>query len=204
MTRIIKGQVIALAALMAAMVVTLAACGGGSSSSGGSSSGSSITGTVDDGLAAVDPTGRDADEPAWLAAVDLFIRHARAAGVPGVTVQLTNAGGSVVGTQTTNANGRFAFNGLAPGNYSLRLSQDGSELGQTPLVEVDSSTRTEVQLSLQGTITSTQVASTGGSDDDSLDDDSSDDDSLDDDSSDDDSLDDDSADDDSDDDSSDD
>jgi len=40
-------------------------------------------------------------------------------GICGVTVQLKNSAGSVVGTATTNSNGAYVFNGLAAGNYTV-------------------------------------------------------------------------------------
>jgi len=40
-------------------------------------------------------------------------------GVPGVTVQLRNAGGTVISTTTTDANGNYLFPGLLPGTYSV-------------------------------------------------------------------------------------
>ena len=40
-------------------------------------------------------------------------------GIGGVTVNLLNAGGAVIGTTTTDANGNYLFTGLKPGTYSV-------------------------------------------------------------------------------------
>lgn len=196
MNKLIKGQVITLFALLTAMVVTLAACGGGSSSSGGSSAtGATVAGTVDNGVATLYRPGDQ--HPILAALTDMLIEPSHAAGVAGVTVELVNSSGAVVGTQTTDASGRFMFTGLVPDNYSIRLSQDGAPLGETPVIQVDPDTRTEIRLALSGAVTSVNVQAQNdqisgqvrgdddSSDDFSSDDDSSDDDSLDDDSSDD-------------------
>lgn len=196
MNKLIKGQVITLFALLTAMVVTLAACGGGSSSSGGSSAtGATVAGTVDNGVATLYRSGDD--RPMLAALADMLIEPSHAAGVEGVTVELLNISGSVIGSQTTDASGRFMFTGLEPDNYSIRLSQNGAPLGETPVIRIDPDTRTEIRLALNGAVTSVNVQAQDdqisgqvsgdddSSDDDSLDDDSSDDDSLDDDSSDD-------------------
>lgn len=191
MTRVIKGQIVALLALMTALVLTLAACGGGGSSAGGGSSGgASVAGTVGDGFAAVEPAGQASS--LLVALGEMVVESAQAAGVAGVTVELISSTGAVVGTQVTNADGRFIFSGLAPDSYSLRLSQNGTALGQTPTIQVDPATRTEIEMSLQGAITEVDVTASGDTisgqveDDSSFDDDdlSSDDDaSMDDDDS---------------------
>jgi uncharacterized repeat protein (TIGR01451 family) len=41
-------------------------------------------------------------------------------GIGGVTVQLLNAGNSVIATTTTDASGNYSFSGLDPGTYSVR------------------------------------------------------------------------------------
>jgi serine-aspartate repeat-containing protein C/D/E len=51
-----------------------------------------------------------------------------------VQIQLLDANGNVVGTTSTDADGRYKFEGLAPGNYSVRESQPAGYYhgGQTP------------------------------------------------------------------------
>ena len=46
-------------------------------------------------------------------------------GVAGVTVELLDGLGAVIGSTTTNASGAYSFNGLAPGDYSVRLPDSG-------------------------------------------------------------------------------
>ncbi len=41
-------------------------------------------------------------------------------GIAGVTIELLDAGGNVIATTVTDANGDYSFPGLAPGTYSLR------------------------------------------------------------------------------------
>ena len=43
-------------------------------------------------------------------------------GLPGVTVELLDRGGSVIATTTTDAFGRYIFEGIAPERYSVRVS----------------------------------------------------------------------------------
>ncbi|OQX02939.1 MAG: hypothetical protein BWK80_56820, partial [Desulfobacteraceae bacterium IS3] len=42
-------------------------------------------------------------------------------GIAGVIVELLNSSGTVIATTTTDANGRYLFTGLNPGNYSVRI-----------------------------------------------------------------------------------
>ncbi len=42
-------------------------------------------------------------------------------GLPGVTVELLNSAGAVVATTTTDANGNYLFDDLAPGDYSVQF-----------------------------------------------------------------------------------
>ena len=43
-------------------------------------------------------------------------------GINGVTVELLNAGGSVIATDTTSGDGQYLFEGLAAGTYTVRVS----------------------------------------------------------------------------------
>lgn len=161
MIKTMRGRSSALLALLTTLVMALSACGGGSStaSGGGGGSAGTIAGTVDNGVAAVYPSG-DRDY-AFIALADTVVPAAHASGVAGVTVELLDGGGTVVATTTTDAGGNFVFTGLAPGNYSIRLSQGGSVLGVTPSLQVDSNTKTNIKLSLNGGVTSVEVEGEG-------------------------------------------
>ena len=54
-------------------------------------------------------------------------------GIPDITVELLNSGGTVIATTETDTNGVYLFTGLIPGTYSVRIPQDefidGSTLG---------------------------------------------------------------------------
>jgi len=160
MNKLMGGRSTALFALLTTLVLALSACGGGSSSAsgGGGGSGSTIAGTVDNGVAMTYPA--DAGGHALLAFSDVFVHKACASGIAGVTVELLDGTG-VVATTTTDTSGNFLFTGLAPGNYTIRLSQSGSLLGETPSVQVDSNTKTNIKLSLNGGVTSVEVEGEG-------------------------------------------
>jgi hypothetical protein len=192
MSRIIKGQVFTLFALLTALVVTLAACGGGSSSTGGAATGSTVAGTVGNGVAAIHPSAHE--RPLLLAMAESLVQPAHADGAAGITVELL-LNGAVVASQITDSSGRFQFSGLAPGQYSIRLSQNGEVLGQTTPMQVDAATKTEIELSLNGDVLSVEVEASGDEISGKVEDDSSSDDDSSDDISDDDSSDDDSSDD---------
>ncbi len=49
------------------------------------------------------------------------IQDAGEPGVPGVSIELIDAGGSVVATATTAADGSYSFTDLAPGDYSVQV-----------------------------------------------------------------------------------
>jgi protocatechuate 3,4-dioxygenase beta subunit len=53
------------------------------------------------------------------------IQDAGEPGVPGVTVQLINTVGTVLATTTTDAFGKYQFNGLNPGTYGVRFTLPG-------------------------------------------------------------------------------
>ncbi len=206
MSRLIKGQVVALFALLTAMVVTLAACGGGSSSTGGGSAGSGATvaGTVNDGVASVYPAGQE--RPLLVAIADMLVEPARAAPVEGVEVTL-NCEGAASRTTFTNAEGYYEFNKVEPGSCELQVFDDviQFQVGEDSSneVPVDGGV-VRIEVTVQGSTVSGEIeddassdgissddlssddddsSADGASDDDSLDDGVSDDDSLDDDDS---------------------
>ncbi|WP_168218790.1 SdrD B-like domain-containing protein [Limnoglobus roseus] len=53
------------------------------------------------------------------------------AAVPGVLVQLLDAGGNVLGAQTTGADGLYRFNNLAAGNYTVRITPPAGFISST-------------------------------------------------------------------------
>lgn len=197
MSRLIKGQVAALFALLTALVVTLAACGGGSSSTGGGSAGSGATvaGTVNDGVASVYPAGQE--RSLLVAIADTLVEPAHAAPVANVEVTLT-CEGAAPRTAFTNGDGYFEFNEVDPGSCELQVFDDVIQLQ----VGEDSSNEVPVgggvvriEVTVQGSTVSGEIEDDASSDDVSSDDDDSsvdgvsDDDSLDDGVSDDDSSD---------------
>ena len=50
------------------------------------------------------------------------VQDAGEAGIPGLTVTLTDAGGNVVGTATTGPNGEYSFGDLSPGDYTVTVT----------------------------------------------------------------------------------
>ncbi len=50
------------------------------------------------------------------------------AGIAGVTVKLLDAGGAVLGTTETDANGNYLFSNLTPGNYTVDVDQADAQL----------------------------------------------------------------------------
>lgn len=149
MSKLIKGQVVALFALLTALVVTLAACGGGSSSTGGGGgSGTTIAGTVNDGAAGVHPAGTA--RPLLVAVADVLVEPAHAAPMPGVAVTLTGPGGNQ--TTTTDANGRFEFTVQESGIYTVEVLGEQIQVG----VGSDSSSE-EVQVTGSGAVVSIEV-----------------------------------------------
>ncbi|MDD3328251.1 MAG: SdrD B-like domain-containing protein, partial [Zoogloea sp.] len=57
----------------------------------------------------------------WLDTNKNGVQDSGEAGVAGVTVKLLNAAGAEVATATTDANGNYLFQGLVPGNYSVKV-----------------------------------------------------------------------------------
>lgn len=157
MSRVIRGQLVTLFAMLVTIAVTLVACGGGSSSvgGGGGTSGATIMGKVDNGVAAVYPAG--GERRLLIAVADVLVESSYAAGVPGVTVELYDSGNNLVGSQTTGADGSFMFTGLNPDDYTIRLSQGGNPLGGDIQVQVTMNTTTNLQVDVTGSVVSTDV-----------------------------------------------
>ena len=76
-----------------------------------------VNNTVDAGLYRQARLG----DRVWLDANGNGQQDAGEANVAGVTVNLLDAGGNVVATQTTNASGNYLFTGLTPGAYSVQF-----------------------------------------------------------------------------------
>jgi fimbrial isopeptide formation D2 family protein/uncharacterized repeat protein (TIGR01451 family) len=53
------------------------------------------------------------------------IQDAGEPGVAGATVQLLDANGTILGSTVTGADGRYAFTGLAPADYAIRVTRAG-------------------------------------------------------------------------------
>jgi len=192
-----------LFALLTALVVTLAACGGGSSSTGGGgggTSGSTVAGTVNDGVASVYPAGQD--QPIFLALADMLVEPAQAAPVEGVPVTLTctpsdTEASPYSATDTTGADGRFLFEGVPAGQCELQVYNDtivldvSGDSNTAAQVSGNGGTAVQVEVTVQvaPNTVSGEIEDDASSDDDdssgdgaSEDDDSSDDASVDDDS----------------------
>jgi hypothetical protein len=145
-----------IASLITAAVLT--ACGGG----GGSSSGSgnlaagkaSIAGNVNSAIAFNHTS--PSSERLFAALLALAVTDAQAAGIGGVTVDLLKDG-TVIASQLTNERGDFQFTGLAPGSYTIELSQGGQNIGTSPAIQLDSNTRTKLNLNLSGGINSVEI-----------------------------------------------
>ncbi len=73
--------------------------------------------TVDGGLYRTASLG----DRVWLDANRNGIQDVGEAGAAGVTVNLCNAAGAVVATQTTSANGSYLFSNLVPGSYRVQF-----------------------------------------------------------------------------------
>lgn len=77
--------------------------------------------TIDAGFKANTPLNSIGDY-VWYDLDKDGIQDASEAGVPGVTVTLYDAGGNVVGTTTTNANGLYMFTDVPAGTYTVGFS----------------------------------------------------------------------------------
>lgn len=71
----------------------------------------------------------------WLDADGDGCQDSSEAGISGVTVKLLNSSGSVIATTTTDANGKYLFDNLAPGSYSVTVS--GIPSGYTQTYDLD-------------------------------------------------------------------
>ena len=140
---------LAFTSLLTVSVLTACGGGGGSSSGGGSASGGSATlsGNVDSLIAS---NYSDSSTTRILAALlNAAISDANAAGVGGVNVDLLKDG-AVIERQTTNTSGDFEFTGLFPGDYSVRLSQDGQYLGDSRKFQLEANTHTRMRMGMNG------------------------------------------------------
>lgn len=158
MKNVLKGQIIVLASLLTALTITLAACGGGSSSAGGGGggSGSTLSGTVNDGVAVNNQSG---SKQLLAAITDIMIRNAHA-GVPGIEVGLYKDG-TLVDTQFTDNGGKFVFTGLEPGMYSVMLKQDGVLVVESPPIQVAANTKTKVEFSVNAGVAKIEIEAEG-------------------------------------------
>ena len=138
-------------------LILLGACGGGGSSTGSGSfvaGSASLAGNVNSGIAWHDSAARP--RPLLISLLELATTEARAAGVGGVEVRLV-LDGVVVASQTTGASGDFVFNGLQPGNYTVRLSQGGRQGGVSPVIQLDANTRTRLEMRLDGELMELEI-----------------------------------------------
>jgi len=113
---------------VAVLLALTAGCGGGGSVSGPSGSTGSSTGVVQGQVVAAQRAG-SAESMIVVAArvtLGLGVAEAQAPGAPvaGATVRLTGPGG--VRTTTTDSNGQFSFQSVAPGPYTLDVEVNGA------------------------------------------------------------------------------
>ncbi|KAB2964537.1 SdrD B-like domain-containing protein [Zoogloea sp.] len=80
-----------------------------------------VSGATSTGNDFVDERTAALGDKVWLDKNANGVQDAGEAGLAGVTVKLIDAGGSVVGTTTTGADGSYLFNNLAPGDYSAQV-----------------------------------------------------------------------------------
>ncbi|MFY9821172.1 MAG: SdrD B-like domain-containing protein [Thermoanaerobaculia bacterium] len=73
----------------------------------------------------------------WLDANGNGAQDAGETGINGVTVQLLDGGGIVVGTATTAGDGNYTFSNLAAGSYSVRVVSGTLPSGVTPTFDLD-------------------------------------------------------------------
>src|SRR5207253_1291806 len=65
------------------------------------------------------------------------VQDAGEAGINGVTVQLLNAGGTVIATTTTAGDGNYTFSNLAGGSYTVRIVASSLPAGVAPSFDLD-------------------------------------------------------------------
>jgi hypothetical protein len=73
----------------------------------------------------------------WLDSNANGVQDAGEAGINGVTVQLVNAGGTVVATDTTSGDGNYSFTNLAGGSYTVRIVASSLPAGVAPSYDLD-------------------------------------------------------------------
>ncbi|MBW8873571.1 MAG: carboxypeptidase regulatory-like domain-containing protein [Acidobacteria bacterium] len=73
----------------------------------------------------------------WLDANGNGVQDAGETGINGVTVQLLDGGGNVVGSATTAGDGNYTFSNLAAGSYSVRVVSGTLPDGVTPTFDLD-------------------------------------------------------------------
>ena len=144
-------------------VAVLTACGGGGSSSSGSggitAGSATLSGNINSGIAF--NTTLTPSQRLWAGVLSLAVSEASAAGVDGVTVELLKNGG-VVGSQVTDGSGNFLFAGLAPGSYTVQLSQGGQRIGVSPPIQLDANTRTRLDMGVNGKLASVEIEAQSG------------------------------------------
>jgi protocatechuate 3,4-dioxygenase beta subunit len=87
--------------------------------------------TIDAGYYPQAPTKASLGNKVWYDADNDGIQDANETGVAGVTVNLLNAGGTIIGTTTTDALGNYIFNDLLPGTYSVEFVPSSLPAGVT-------------------------------------------------------------------------
>ncbi len=100
-------------------------------------SGDAIT-SIDAGLVA----GASIGDFVWFDIDGDGLQDGSEPGVPGITIELLNASGTVVGSTVTLADGSYSFGGLAPGDYAIRVPGAGyvftaQGVGPDPAVDSD-------------------------------------------------------------------
>ena len=159
MRKLIRTQLVILSSLLTAFALTLAACGGGGSSAGaGGGGGTTVVGSVNGGVAAIDPgTLTPARMRGPLVAIGNLLVPGAEAAVYSVKLQCD---GGFVSEQSTDASGKFVFSGAGlSGNCTVWVG--GVMAGQFVVVE---GAENEVEISgFGGDFTIVKTESEGGS-----------------------------------------